>query len=402
MAGETSRSWFAVFYNPLEHGYTGEPVDVCNRLMAEWCVTDTRVGAWAYCIKHYVGCFPVYADDDSGHKKPIAYRKAITEEEKAMVPEDLHHVHMVLEDEKPMRFTVIRKTYAIGSHFEETKGTRKQAEDYISKTGDFDERGKKEAGLPWEEVMYVARKGDIRGRQGQKSAIEEIGTMLEAGMTPIQILRKDIRYYCHEATIRKAYFDKCVRETPFFRDVLVCWHTGASGSGKSYCRKELVDCYGEDDVFYMTNFDPRTRFDGYSGQRILWMEDYKGGISYADMLRILDGYKVTLSARYANVVGIWREVHISSIFHPKAIYWKMVEETDIRVDVEEQFLRRITLIRYHYKTEEGGQTQYKYMDFPPQTLVSEMQMRIAQYEKAELFRNNPELKEVPPGEELPF
>ena len=61
---KSSRSWFAVFNNPQNHGYGVGIEDlnkraeaVCDRLKAEWSVTQTRVGAWAYCVKHYAGCY---------------------------------------------------------------------------------------------------------------------------------------------------------------------------------------------------------------------------------------------------------------------------------------------------------------------------------------------------------
>ena len=72
MNDSVSRSWFAVFNNPEEHGYTGTPEEICNRLRDEWIgESTTRSGAWVYCIS----------------------------------AEGLKHIHMVLEDSKPIRFT---------------------------------------------------------------------------------------------------------------------------------------------------------------------------------------------------------------------------------------------------------------------------------------------------------
>ena len=156
---KVSKSWFAVFNNPEEHGYgsrepdlKGRAREICERLKLEWCVTESRTGAWAYCIKHYTGHYPHY--DETG--RFVCYRLATTEEEKARVPPDLHHVHMVLEDSKAMRFSMVKSTYAQGMHFEGTKGNKQEAEDYIAKIGVYSEKDKREAGLPWEEIIYVA------------------------------------------------------------------------------------------------------------------------------------------------------------------------------------------------------------------------------------------------------
>ena len=43
----TSRSWFAVFNNPQDHGYDGKPIEVLERLKNEWIENNpTRTGAW--------------------------------------------------------------------------------------------------------------------------------------------------------------------------------------------------------------------------------------------------------------------------------------------------------------------------------------------------------------------
>lgn len=65
----------------------GTPQEICERLRDEWIEGgEHRTGAWAYCIS----------------------------------AAGLHHVHMVLEDEKPMRFSLIKKSYAIGARLEPT------------------------------------------------------------------------------------------------------------------------------------------------------------------------------------------------------------------------------------------------------------------------------------------
>ena len=96
MSQDVTLSWFAMLANPADHGYTGTPQEICERLRDEWIQdSTTRTGAWACCIS----------------------------------AEGLHHVHMVLEDAVAMRFSAIKKSYAIGAHLEATKGTKKQAED---------------------------------------------------------------------------------------------------------------------------------------------------------------------------------------------------------------------------------------------------------------------------------
>ena len=180
MGSEISKSWFAVLNNPADHGYTGTPAEVCNRLREEWTAnSSSRAGAWAYCIS----------------------------------AEGLHHIHMVLEDKVSLRFSKIKKSYAEGMHFEATRGNKDQAEDYINKRGQFAEKG--------ERVLYLCRAGEIKAAQGKRSDIEEIAAMLEEGKTPAEIMSVDFAYRRYERMIRSAYFDRRKRDTPPKREVKV-------------------------------------------------------------------------------------------------------------------------------------------------------------------------------------
>ena len=336
---------------------------------------------------------------------------AVTDEEKALVPPDLHHVHMVLEDTKAMKFTFVKNTYAMGMHFEGTKGNKSDAEDYISKTGEYDEKQKKEAGLPWEEVIYVARHGEIKGRQGQRSDIQNISVLLAEGKTPSEILQYSFGYYRYESMIRSAYFDLRDKQTPPEREVKVIWHCGTSGSGKSYDRLKLIEREGESRIFYLTTFKTGA-FDKYNGEPILWIEDYKGDFRFGDFLRYLDKYKCELPARFKNGKALWNEVHITSVLHPLGAYQRMLAEKDQQGDGAEQLLRRISIIRYHWKDENGFYSR----DFPitykkglpvAPTLEYMRQVCTEGREPIGVEYTEPELHkagftEISPDEELPF
>ena len=328
MSDTVSKSWFITFNNPAEHGYEGTPEEVCNRLKNEWIGdSETRSGAWAYCISA------------SG----------------------LHHIHIVVEDVKAMRFSYIKKTYCNGCHIEETKGSKKQAMDYIHKRGVFTEKG--------ETIEYICYHGDIQGRQGKRSSIEDIYKRLETGETPADILADSPKSYCHIDVIKKMYYDIRSRNTPIVRDMKVYWHTGRSGSGKSYERVKLAQKYGEDNIFYLTSFNSGA-FDSYNGQPVLWIEDFRGEFKLQELLRILDVYKAEVPARYANIKALWDEVHITSVLTPSQCYPTATRDNFDRI---EQLLRRITSIVYHFKDNGGG---YRTTHFPPDMLLQNMLLEV--------------------------
>ena len=161
---DVTRSWFAVFNNPEEHGYSGTPQEICERLRDEWVGnSSTRTGAWAYCVS----------------------------------AAGLHHVHMVLEDSVAMRFSAVQKSYAKGTHFEKTKGTKKQAEDYINKRHPFEEKGEK--------VLCIVKAGEIQGRSRNNSDLTEIASLLKEGYTPAEIMALNITYRRYDRMIRDAF-----------------------------------------------------------------------------------------------------------------------------------------------------------------------------------------------------
>lgn len=310
MADIVSKSWFAVFNNPQDHGYSGEPSVVVDRLIEEWISGNpTRSCAMTFCIS----------------------------------ADGLPHVHMVLEDVKAMRFSTIKKSFAPGSHFEPTKGSKEQAEDYISKKGKWQEKGEK--------ILYTNRYGEIKGVQGKRRDLEVISELIDKGLTPKQIMDLNISYRLNEDVIKGAYFAKLEKEIPFYREVKVFYHVGESGSGKSYSAFRLKEELGEDKVFFVSQYNTGY-LDDYMGEKILFLDEFKGSVRYGELLTMLDNYKIYVHARYHNVLSCWNEVHITSVFPPERLYSKMVESNK-DVDTLSQFIRRLNYIVYHWKENEN-------------------------------------------------
>ena len=316
MSDLVSKSWFAVFNNPADHGYEGTPIEVCEKLKDEWIAdSPSRTGAWAYCVS----------------------------------AEGLHHVHMVLEDVQAMRWSLIKKSYAIGMHFEPTKGTKQQAEDYINKVGKFEEKG--------ESVLYICRHGQIKAASGQRSDLEIIETLINDGATPLEVMDYSLSYRRFEKMIRDAYFRKRYKETPSVREVKVHYITGEAGSGKSYTYSQLCDSKGQDSICFITDYE-NGGFDIYAGQPILFLDEYKGQLKFSTLLTVLDRYKSQVHARYTNAIALWDEVYITSVYPPNELYKKMVEQEDRGIDKMQQLLRRITDITYCWKDTEGNYQRY--------------------------------------------
>ena len=308
---ESCNSWFCVLNNPQKL-YEGEPNEIAETVLNLWLDGHTtRSGAVAYCIS----------------------------------ADGLHHLHMVLEDKNKARFSALKKLYN-EAHLEPTRGSKQQAEDYINKVGKFEEKG--------EQVLYIAKYGEIKGSQGKRNDLDEIDELLKQGLTPNKIFDISISYRRYEKIVRSAFFDKRKNEIPFNRDVNTIWHIGDSGSGKTYEAVKLVEKYGEENVYMVRDYENGC-FDNYNGEPILFMDEFRGQLRFSTLLGLLDGYKAPLHARYSNIYPLWTQVHITSVLPPERVYAKMVSENQ-DLDTIAQLLRRINYILLHYKTNEEYHT----------------------------------------------
>lgn len=303
------RSWFCVWNNPidsLKDNVANEPQAIAEYVLDYFCGENpSRSGAVAYCVS----------------------------------ADGLHHLHMVFCDAHKIRFTTIKNLFP-KAHLEPTRGSKKQAQDYINKVGVFEEKG--------EEVLYVAERGEITSNQGQRVDLQAVQTYIDNGYTPNEIFDLNIAYRRYDKMIKDAFYAKRIKDTPFIREVKVYWHFGVSGSGKSYTAQKLIDEHGENDIYFLSDYDGGG-FDNYNGQRILFLDEFKGQIRFSTLLSILDCYKQQVHSRYTNTWTLWTEVHITSVYAPEEVYKRMVSNSDSGTDTVKQLLRRITDIVYHYK-----------------------------------------------------
>ena len=306
MPDTVSKSWFAVLANP-DHSYSGTPQDICEQLRDAWVGTsDTRTGAWAYCISK----------------------------------DGFHHVHMVLEG-KAMRFSAVKQVFGT-AHIEATRGNKSEAEDYITKQNKFAESG--------EQVVCVVRHGEIQGKgQGHRSDLDQIHEMLDAGMRPSEIFRANFSYRRYSSLIKSAFYDLRREQTSPIREVKVHYRLGKSGSGKTYYFKKLCETFGRDEVYLVSEYE-RGGFDAYLGEKILFLDEFKGQLRFSTLLSLLDCYLTQVGARYSNVWTLWSEVYITSVIPPDQLYFA---QDFNKYDNVIQLLRRITDITYCWKDSEG-------------------------------------------------
>lgn len=140
----------------------------------------------------------------------------------------------------------------------------------------------------------------------------------------------DIRVRSYHA-IRRIGSDFAV-PAPIERTTYVFW--GRTGTGKSRLAWEQagVDAFPK---------DPRTKFwDGYTGQEHVVIDEFRGGIDIAHVLRWLDRYPVIVEIKGGATVLKAKSIWITSNLDPRQWYPALDNETS------QALLRRLTITHF--------------------------------------------------------
>lgn len=147
---------------------------------------------------------------------------------------------------------------------------------------------------------------------------------------------------------------------------------------------------GRESVYVWSDYQ-NGGLDGYQGESVLFMEEYKGELHYAEFLKVTDRYPQQMHARYSNVFALWEEIHITSIFSPKEVYYIMVPEEKRTADSVDQMMRRIDNVIYHFKvTTEEGKTLYKQLIFSVEDFNNHSREQIERF-AYQFDRSNPDV-----------
>lgn len=285
-----------------------------------------------------------YVVDKWCHSKPNSERTAACVY--CISEKGLHHLHIVFECANDDKFTLttVQKLFNNKMHGEVTRGTKKQVEDYIWKQGTFEEKG--------EEIVARYQHGDLKGNQGQRSDLMALHKMIfEENKTPDEILsyKANASYFEAKkyATLQNMFMYKKKSEIPVKRDVYVSWDVGGTGSGKTYQYQKDFEEHGQYGVFRTTNY-LNGWLDNYVFQKIAYLDEFRGGLTYAQLLDLTEGYKSDFHCRGTNndKPVNWERLHICSPYFPDGVYNKMVSETERGIDSIAQIMRRIKEINY--------------------------------------------------------
>ena len=258
---------------------------------------------------------------------------------------DKDHIQGYVEFSKPQRAAAVKRILKDNSlHLEIRKGTRQQARDYALKTQatlekypKWKDHGlRKEGTEPFEFGSW-----DTKMKSGRRTDLEDIWQLIRGGANEYEVLEQYPKaYMMYTRGVRNARQMYVQRNQSHFRKVDVRVNWGDAGTGKTRFAYENHD---PSDVYELASLDPLW-FDGYSGQKVLLINEFYGQLRPSKLLKLLDGYRTQYPVKGGFITAEWDTVIITSNQHPEQWYGEKVP-----LEVKHAIARRIDGIEHFVK-----------------------------------------------------
>lgn len=261
------------------------------------------------------------------------------------------HTHIYLVCSSPVRFSTLKNLFE-AAHFERANGTSQDNRNYILKSGSKWENTKKAETTvegsfeEWGEIPIE--------RQGSGSIEAVIIERIQDGATNAEILLdyphylrglRDIEY------VRQTL--KAEENRDKWRSLETTYIWGTTQTGKT---RFVMDSYGYSNVYAVNSY--KHPFDGYAGENVLLLDEYVSNFHIQDLNNYLDGYPLSLPARYQNKQACYEIVYIVSNLD---LFEQYVWEKNNQPTVWAAFIRRIHKVM-HFKSD-GTRLEYTMQEY---------------------------------------
>lgn len=188
-------------------------------------------------------------------------------------------------------------------------------------------------------VRYTGKDGDVYRsgnppNQGERTDLEDYADRIKNGARVDDIaMEKPMVYHQYGRTLSKIE-DLVLRRRYRTEMTIGVWYYGETGVGKSHVAFE--------------GYDPRTHYnwkydggwqDGYTGQEVVIVNEFRGQIPMCDLLMLVDKWPYELRRRGREPVPfLAKKVIVTSSLPPDEVYHNM------GLDKVAQLLRRFTVI----------------------------------------------------------
>lgn len=230
-----------------------------------------------------------------------------------------------------MTLSALKKKINSSWHFIKANGTGEQNRIYCG-AEDYDKNGK------YKKKNELFEEFGILPKQGKRTDLIELNNEIKQGKTVKEIRQENpIIYHQYGRTLDKLEDDYL--RTLYRKNMpKVTWYYGPTGVGKSHIAFENYNR----DTHYLLNVKDNGFWEGYVGQKILIINEFRGEIPFSDLLQICDKWDYLVKRKGKETIPLLAEtIIITSCKTPIDIYRNSLDNKD-NID---QFTRRCTIIK---------------------------------------------------------
>ena len=184
------------------------------------------------------------------------------------------HYQIYIENPAPIRFSTL-KAKLPNCHLEQRRGTRKQALEYVTKAET--------------RTGGIFGRGDINvnDERGKRNDIAEIAQMIKDGATDNEIFEaypdRYFKFYKNIDMLRQLH----VRQNSTgWKKIKVIYIFGETRSGKT---RYVMEKHSPSDIYRTTEYEFGW-IDGYRGEKVLVLDEYRSNLKISSILDYTDGY----------------------------------------------------------------------------------------------------------------
>lgn len=181
------------------------------------------------------------------------------------------HLQGYIEFKNARTLAAVTKIIGKG-HLETRRGSATEAATYCKKDGDWLEAGK-------------------MSNQGQRTDLLDIKEKILNGMQEDEVIMEHTAEWCRYRNGLRDFIDVVNRSKKRDQMTKGIWLHGETGVGKTHKAFEIAG----DDYFLWT--DDNGWWDGYKGQRVVIINDFRGGIKYSELLALVDKWDCKVRRR---------------------------------------------------------------------------------------------------------
>lgn len=228
------------------------------------------------------------------------------------------HTHIFIYVNNTIRFSTLKNTFP-SAHIEKANGSVTSNIDYLMKRGKWEETEKADTTVKgsFYEQGVIPIERETSGKVGLPELIECINDGLSIG--DILKLHPQYGFKIKEIELLRETLlsEKYSKEK---RDITVTYIYGVHNVGKT---QSIYDSFLPKDVCRISTYPTKgVKYDAYSGQDVLVFDNFDSEIPLQELVEIMKGFPLKLSARYSDKTACFTKIYILSNVNIMDTYFK--------------------------------------------------------------------------------